>query len=166
LDTDSFKAIMEDRIAEHVAMLKDPDYVTDNGTTGSEILHNHANAVMRALLENQPLSGPAARYAKARGIDTTILEHRANLPEAIANLYGQIRDIPSLINATLTRQGELASRLNFFNRMATEGYGDMVVSASDRHLRGNENFTVPLSGPSFGRLNGMYTTPEMAQRLA
>lgn len=166
LDTDSFKAIMEDRIAEHVAMLKDPDYVTDNGTTGSEILHNHANAVMRALLENQPLSGPAARYARARGIDTTILEHRANLPEAIANLYGQIRDIPSLINATLTRQGELASRLNFFNRMATEGYGDMVVSASDRHLRGNENFTVPLSGPSFGRLNGMYTTPEMAQRLA
>lgn len=166
LDTDSFKAIMEERIAEHVDMLKDPDYVTDNGTTGSEILHNHANAVMRALLENQPLSGPAARYAKARGIDTTILEHRANLPEAIANLYGQIRDIPSLINATLTRQGELASRLNFFNRMATEGYGDMVVSASDRHLRGNENFTVPLSGPSFGRLNGMYTTPEMAQRLA
>lgn len=166
LDTDSFKAIMEERIAEHVAMLKDPDYVTDNGTTGSEILHNHANAVMRALLENQPLSGPAARYAKARGIDTTILEHRANLPDAIANLYGQIRDIPSLINATLTRQGELASRLNFFNRMATEGYGDMVVSAADRHLRGNENFTVPLSGPSFGRLNGMYTTPEMAKRLA
>lgn len=165
LDTDSYKAYMEDAIAEHVSILQDPEFVTEDGTTGSQILHNEANAVINGLLGLTPLPNTALRYAKVRGIDTTVLEHRSPLPGPIAELYGQIRDIPSLINATLTRQGELASRLNFFNKLATEAYGDAVISAADRHKAGNEGFTVPLEGPSFGRLNGMYTTYEMAQRL-
>nr|DAL53172.1 MAG TPA_asm: hypothetical protein [Caudoviricetes sp.] len=165
LDTDSYKAYMEDAIAEHVSMLQDPEFVTEDGTTGSQILYNEANAVLNGLLGLTPLPNTALRYAKVRGIDTTVLEHRKPLPGPIAELYGQIRDIPSLINATLTRQGELASRLNFFNKLATEAYGDAVISAADRHKAGNEAFTVPLEGPSFGRLNGMYTTHEMAQRL-
>src|SRR5690625_2978706 len=166
LDIDSYRSFMEDAVAEHVSVLQDPEFRTDDGDTGANILRREADAVIRGLLNNVPLQGPMARYARVRGIDTTILQHRADLPSPIAELYGQIRDIPSLINATLTRQGELASRLNFFNRLADEAYGEAVISAADRSRAGNERFVHQLQGPSFGRLNGMYTTEEMAQRLA
>lgn len=152
-DKDIYRDFMSDEIAGWV------------NAASTEEITNHANATINALLNNQPLSGPAKRYGKGGGIDDTILQHRKEVPPELQELYGKVRDIPALINATIVRQGELASRLHYYNKVVTEGYGRDVVSQSDSAKPEFARFTVPISGESYGPANGMYATPEFAQRL-
>src|SRR5690606_4831873 len=155
-DVDSYRDTLESRVAEWVA-------AADDGTT-----RRLAEIVLNNLLANDPLSGPAKRYARGGGLDESILQHRKDLPEPLADLNGKITDVPSLINATLVRQGELAEKLRFLTRLASESNErgmPYVVSKRDAADPQFSAYTVPLSGETFGPLNGMMTTPEVARMI-
>lgn len=155
-DEGAYRDTLESRVAEWVA-------AADDGTT-----RRLAEIVLNNLLANHPLSGPAKRYARGGGLDESILQHRKDLPEPLADLYGKITDVPSLINATLVRQGELAEKLRFLTRLATESNErgmPYVVSKRDAADPRFSAYTVPLSGETYGPLNGMMTTPEVARMI-
>lgn len=153
---DEFKDVLSERIISWVEQASD------------EEIDNLSRVVVNTLLRLNDMSGPAKRYAKASGIDTSILKHRTGVPKPIAELYGKIEDVPTLLLTTVTEMAELTARSQLFNNIRNNGYGEQVVSMSDkaRNPAKYENFTVALSGESFGPLQGMYTTPAIANALS
>lgn len=155
-DLETFRGTMADYISDTVA------------NADQEVIRQHGNNAVKALLRIQDFTGPAKRYMRGMTIDDSILKHKQKLPKEISELYGQINDIPSLIASTLTRQGELSSRTDLLNRIR-DGFNangtPMVVSKSESGLPEYAAYTVELSADSFGPLKGMMTTPETAQAL-
>lgn len=153
---ETFKDVMADRVIDWV------------NQASPEEIDAHGKIVVNTLLRLNDMSGPAKRYAKASGIDTSILKHLQGVPEPIAELYGRIEDVPTLLLTTVTEMGELAARSELFNNIRKQGYGTMVVSLRDRAQNPEqyEEFRIPLSGDSYGPLQGLYTTEAMARALS
>lgn len=155
-DTNAYRDFMADGIAEWVQS-------ADTAT-----IEHLSNAVLQNLLNNETVTGPARRYGKGGGIDNSILEHRKEVPPVLQELYGKVRDIPALINATLTRQGELAERMRFFNRMreeTNEAGMPYVVSQRESADPRFAGYNVRLSGESYGAVDGMFTTEAIARSI-
>lgn len=137
---------------------------------GRAQIENHGHAVINAMLKLQPVPGAARRYARGGGVDDSILKHVKDLPEPIANLYGKIRDIPSLLSLTAIRQGELAARLSLFNDLQGErGRNGELVAVTAQERAANPTLydmhTQQLSEGNYGALQDMYVTPETAATL-
>lgn len=155
---EDFKEVLGDRLMEWV----DSAVATPAGKAQIE---NLGKAEINALLKLAPPSGPALRYAKAAGVDDSILRHKKDIPAELEGLFGKMHDIPSLLTLTAIKQGELASRFSLFNDLRAEQSADgtmVAVTAEERAANPGRygQHSVQLTGDNYGAIQDMFVTPE------
>lgn len=159
---DAAKAMgMDDASARaHVkdSMINMLDGQRDNVTT--ENLNAKAAATIRELLGVSGKPGAIAQRVGGLRQDRGILEKRVEMNPAIEKLLGRVTTEPSTVLATtLAKQGELLARTKLLLNLRDSG---LVIGKAEANTKGNEQFSYQLSGESAGPLDGMYTTPQVA----
>lgn len=152
MDDTSAKAHVKDSM---IAML---DQQRDAVTV--ENLNAKAAATIRELLGVSGKPGAIAQSVGGLRQDRGILEKRVEMSPAIERLLGRITTEPSTVLATtLAKQGELLARTKLLISLRDSG---LVMGKAEANTKGNEQFSYQLSGESAGPLDGMYTTPQVA----
>lgn len=125
-----------------------------------ENLNAKAAATIRELLGVSGRPGAIAQRVGGLRQDRGILEKRVEMNPAIERLLGRVTTEPSTVLATtLAKQGELLARTKLLLNLRDSG---MVMGKAEANTKGNEKFSYQLSGESAGPLDGMYTTPQVA----
>jgi hypothetical protein len=132
---------------------------------GRKDLEGKAMDLIHGMLGLNPSDSPFATFYRGFAQDRSILEHREKLPPEIRELFGEIHDPSTRLSVTIAKQGELAARTRLLLDMRDNGEGKWVIRPENAGLPGNEKFTVPLSGESYGPLAGWRTTPEVAESV-
>ena len=140
------------------SMIAQLDAVRDTVTVDN--LNAKAAATIRELLGVSGKPGAIAQSVGGLRQDRGILEKRVEMNPAIEKLLGRVTTEPSTVLATtLAKQGELLARTKLLLNLRDSG---MVVGKAEANTKGMEQFSYQLSGESAGPLDGMYTTPQVA----
>lgn len=123
-------------------------------------LNAKAAATIRELLGVGGRPGAIAQRVGGLRQDRGILQKREDMAPQIERLMGRITTEPSVVLAnTLAKQGELLARTKLLLDLRDTG---LVVTKDIAGTEGNEKFSHQLSGETAGPLDGMYTTPQIA----
>ncbi|WQZ00968.1 putative virion-associated RNA polymerase [Stenotrophomonas phage StenR_269] len=123
-------------------------------------LNAKAAATIRELLGVGGRPGAIAQRVGGLRQDRGILQKREDMAPQIERLMGRITTEPSVVLAnTLAKQGELLARTKLLLDLRDTG---LVVTKDVANTEGNEKFSHQLSGETAGPLDGMYTTPQIA----
>lgn len=152
MDDASARAHVKDSM---IAMLD-----SQRGNVTVENLNAKAAATIRELLGVSGKPGAVAQRVGGLRQDRGILEKRVEMNPAIEKLLGRVTTEPSTVLATtLAKQGELLARTKLLLNLRDSG---MVVGKAEANTKGMEQFSYQLSGETAGPLDGMYTTPQVA----
>jgi hypothetical protein len=121
--------------------------------------------IIKGMLDLNPSDSPFATFYRGFAQDRSILEHRERLPQEIKDLFGEIKDPATRLAVTIAKQGELAARTRLLLDMRDQGDGKWLIKGHEAGLPGNEKFTVPLKGESYGPLRDYRTTPAIADAI-
>lgn len=130
-----------------------------------EDLKGKSMDIIKGMLDLNPSDSPFATFYRGFAQDRSILEHRERLPQEIKDLFGEIKDPATRLAVTIAKQGELAARTRLLLDMRDHGLGKWVIKGTEAGLPGNERFTVPLKGESYGPLKDYRTTPAIADAI-
>lgn len=124
------------------------------------------SALLEQLLR-QTATGTLARYMRGAKMDTSILEHKTDIPQELKDLYGEVTDLPALLAITMAKQGELAAQSKLLADIKEFHTGDIVIEGNAEEMSKPENaaFTEKLEGEKWGPLEGMMIKPAQLSAL-
>lgn len=124
------------------------------------------SALLEQLLR-QTATGTLARYMRGAKMDTSILEHKTEIPQELKDLYGEVTDLPALLAITMAKQGELAAQSKLLADIKEFHTGDIVIEGNAEEMSKPENaaFTEKLEGEKWGPLEGMMIKPAQLSAL-
>lgn len=135
-------------------------------TVNPDAVLREARYIVDGMLGLNEQSNPVISYYRGAKEDRSILETRTKLPEQIAELYGEVKDIPTRVAITLAKQGELAARMRMLNTVYEAGKGKWFIDKAEyKNSPENEKFSEELNGEEWGPLNGARVTPAIAAGL-
>lgn len=102
------------------------------------------------------------QYFRGARQDNTIVSARADVPEPIRKLWGEITEPTAALAITMMKQGEFIARQKMLRELYDIGYGRYFVDQKDAR---SDTFTEKLTGETFGPLEGMYATPSFKQAI-
>lgn len=131
-----------------------------------DAVRREAQYIVDGMLGLNEQSNPVISYYRGAKEDRSILETRTKLPEAISELYGEVKDTPTRVAITLAKQGELAARMRMLNTVYENGKGKWFIDKADyKNKPEYEKFSEELNGEEWGPLNGVRVTPAIAAGL-
>jgi hypothetical protein len=132
-----------------------------NSVSADETL-GKAEDIIKSMLNLADNNSSIAAFYRNFAQDRSILDNKTNLPEALRELYGEIKDPATLFAVTIAKQGELAARTRLLLDIRDRGIGKWVIPAAAVGTKPEyAQFSETLGGKAFGPLAGYRTTPEL-----
>lgn len=104
--------------------------------------------------------------AKTEARNTGILQERQDIPEPIRKLMGEYTDPGTVFMMTVGKQAALKSASQFLTQLRDKGMGTMFFEENDPNRPVSHSVKIASdTGETKAPLNGLYTTPQIAEAL-
>ncbi len=132
----------------------------------SDLDATEAGNIVTNILQKGDAEEFNSYISAARAGTRQILTKKKEIPEHIRKLMGEIEDPVDNILLTATKMSQVSENFKFLARIRELGEGKYIFSEANRLKveNGVELFKTQISGTNT-KLDGMYTTPEMARVL-
>lgn len=132
----------------------------------SDLSATEAGNIVTNILQKGDAEEFNSYISAARAGTRQILTKKKEIPEHIRKLMGEIEDPVDNILLTATKMAQVSENFKFLARIRELGEGKYIFSEANRLKveNGAELFKTQISGTNT-KLDGMYTTPEMARVL-
>jgi len=132
----------------------------------SDLSATEAGNIVTNILQKGDAEEFNSYISAARAGTRQILTKKKEIPEHIRKLMGEIEDPVDNILLTATKMSQVSENFKFLARIRELGEGKYIFSEANRLKveNGAELFKTQISGTNT-KLDGMYTTPEMARVL-
>ena len=128
---------------------------------------NHAEALegeIRTILESGKMKDLGDQLVKLKSVDDAVFKMREQVPKEIRDLLGEIKDPGIQLIDSVNKINNFLSSSKYFQKVADTGL-DRYLFRNPTPTEGGLNFTTKIETDLWNPLNGLYTTPDIANSI-
>jgi|DEB0MinimDraft_3_1074331.scaffolds.fasta_scaffold00092_21 hypothetical protein len=138
-------------------------YLKGNPEATPEEALSFAEAKVSSIL-GEDLSSNRTYYTKAKLVNKAIFKKKGEIAPEIRKLMGEIENAPENIITSVSKVADLYETNRFYDNLHKLGNNKYIFKANKRTKAQKGIFTEKIEGTNT-RLDGMYTTPEVAKAI-